>query len=100
MDHGNLFMILLKPRDDIIYKELPNALLIRENSNFKKLEKIQLETVVSINGKVVNRSDETINNEIDTGEIEVSIKTFKIIGSCKELLYQFLVIKNMQRILD
>ena len=79
-DHGNLLFIDLRDNYGIT-----QCIIDKENSNFKKLEKIQLETVVSINGKVVNRSDETINNEIDTGEIEVSIKTFKIIGSCKEL---------------
>ena len=79
-DHGNLLFIDLRDNYGIT-----QCIIDKENSNFKKLEKIQLETVVSIDGKVVNRSDETINNEIDTGEIEVSIKTFKIIGSCKEL---------------
>ena len=32
---------------------------------------MQLETVIKIEGKVVDRSSETINKEIDTGEIEV-----------------------------
>ena len=68
-DHGNLLFIDLRDNYGIT-----QCIIDKENSNFKKLEKIQLETVVSINGKVVNRSDETINNEIDTGEIEVSIK--------------------------
>ena len=40
----------------------------------KQLEKTQLETVVRIDGTVVNRSEETINKEISTGEIEVAIK--------------------------
>ena len=59
--------------------------MCKANSNFKELEKIQLETVIRIEGKVVNRSKETVNSEIDTGEIEVGIKTFnisfKIIGT-------------------
>jgi aspartyl-tRNA synthetase len=38
-----------------------------------------------LNGKVVNRSKETINKEIETGEIEVVIKNFKVLGTCKEL---------------
>ena len=37
------------------------------------MEKTQLETVIKIKGKVVNRSDETINKDIETGEIEVAI---------------------------
>ena len=35
--------------------------------------------------KLVNRSEETINKEIQTGEIEVEYKNFKILGTCKEL---------------
>ena len=46
---------------------------------------MQLETVVKIEGKVVNRSSETINKEIETGEIEVLIENFRILGICKEL---------------
>ena len=65
--------------------ELPNALLIKENSNFNDLEKIQLETVIKIEGKVINRSNETINKDIETGDIEVSISNFEILGTCKEL---------------
>ena len=49
------------------------------------LEKIQLETVIKIEGKVVNRSNDTINKEILTGEIEVGIESFKVLGACKEL---------------
>ena len=47
------------------------------NSHFKKLEKIQLETVIKIDGKVVERSKDTINKDIETGEIEVEIKNFQ-----------------------
>ena len=44
-----------------------NALLIKKISNFS-LEKIQLETVIKIDGKVVNRSSDTINKDIETGK--------------------------------
>ena len=46
---------------------------------------MQLETVIKVEGKVVNRSKETINNEINTGEIEVTIEKFDVLGTCKEL---------------
>ena len=79
-DHGNLLFIDL--RDDY---GITQCIIDKENSNFIKLEKIQLETVVKIEGKVVNRSDETINKEIQTGDIEVGIQNFKVLGTCKEL---------------
>ena len=79
-DHGNLLFIDLRDNYGIT-----QCIIDKENSNFKILEKIQLETVIKINGKVVKRSDDSINKEIETGEIEVAIKTFKILGECKEL---------------
>ena len=36
-------------------------------------------------GKVVNRSDDTVNKDIDTGEIEVAIESFQVLGTCNEL---------------
>ncbi len=79
-DHGNLLFIDLRDNYGIV-----QCIIDKENKNFKQLEKIQLETVVKIEGKVLDRSSDTINKEIKTGEIEVSIKSFTILGSCKEL---------------
>ncbi len=79
-DHGNLLFIDLRDNYGVT-----QCIIDKENSNFKKLEKIQLETVIQIDGKVINRSEETINKEIKTGEIEVTIKNFKVLGTCKEL---------------
>ena len=79
-DHGNLLFIDLRDNYGIT-----QCIIDRENPNFSDLEKIQLETVIKINGKVINRSKETINKDIDTGEIEVAIKSFVILGACAEL---------------
>ncbi len=79
-DHGNLLFIDLRDNYGIT-----QCIIDKENSNFSDLEKIQLETVIKIDGKVVNRSEETINKEIDTGEIEVAIETFETLGTCEEL---------------
>ncbi len=79
-DHGNLLFIDLRDNYGIT-----QCIIDKENSNFKKLEKIQLETVIKINGKVVERSQDSINKDIETGEIEVVIKNFQILGECKEL---------------
>ena len=79
-DHGNLLFIDLRDNYGIT-----QCIIDKDNSNFKQLEKTQLETVVKIEGKVVNRSAETINKDISTGEIEVGIKKFEILGTCNEL---------------
>jgi aspartyl-tRNA synthetase len=79
-DHGNLLFIDLRDNYGIT-----QCIIDKENSNFSELEKIQLETVIKIDGKVIDRSKETINKEIQTGEIEVIIQNFKVLGKCKEL---------------
>ena len=79
-DHGNLLFIDLRDNYGIT-----QCIIDQENSIFKELEKIQLETVIKIDGKVLKREDATINKDIDTGEIEVAIKSFEILGTCKEL---------------
>jgi len=79
-DHGNLLFIDLRDNYGIT-----QCIIDKENKNFLDLEKTQLETVIKVSGKVVSRSDETINKEIQTGEIEVVINEFEILGTCKEL---------------
>ena len=79
-DHGNLLFIDL--RDNY---GLTQCIIDKENKSFAELEKIQLETVLKIQGKVVKRTNETINKDIETGEIEVVIEKFETLGTCKEL---------------
>ncbi len=79
-DHGNLLFVDLRDNYGIT-----QCIINKDNKNFSKLEKLQLETVIKIDGKILARSDETINKDIATGEIEVSIDNFFILGNCKEL---------------
>ena len=55
-DHGNLLFIDLRDNYGIT-----QCIIDKENPNFSKLEKMQLETVIKVEGKVVDRSKETIN---------------------------------------
>ena len=79
-DHGNLLFIDLRDHYGIT-----QCVIDKENKFFKELEKLQLETVIKINGKVVERTKETINKDLSTGEIEVVIEKFEIVGKTKEL---------------
>ena len=79
-DHGNLLFIDLRDNYGIT-----QCIIDKENKNFSELEKTQLETVIKVNGKVVIRSDETKNKDIETGEIEVAISEYETLGTCKEL---------------
>ena len=79
-DHGNLLFIDLRDNYGIT-----QCIIDKSNENFKSLEKIQLESVIKINGMVVERSLETVNSELKTGEIEININSFEVLGACKEL---------------
>ncbi len=79
-DHGNLLFIDLRDNYGVT-----QCIIDKDNKYFSDLEKMQLETVIKVEGKVVNRSKETINSEIDTGEIEVVIEKHEVLGTCKEL---------------
>ena len=79
-DHGNILFVDLRDNYGIT-----QSIINKDNKNFNELEKIQLESVVQINGEVVDRSKDTINKDIETGEIEIKIESFKVLGSCKEL---------------
>ena len=79
-DHGNLLFIDLRDNYGIT-----QCVIDKKNDLFKKIEKIPLETVTQIEGKVVKREKDTINNDLNTGEIEIQITNFKILGTTKEL---------------
>ena len=53
-DHGNLLFIDLRDHYGIT-----QCVIDKENKFFKELEKLQLETVIKINGKVIERTKET-----------------------------------------
>ena len=79
-DHGNLLFLDLRDNYGITQCVIENSHL-----QFKEIEKLALETVIKIEGNVISRSEETINKELNTGEIEVSIISFKVLGGTKEL---------------
>ena len=79
-DHGNLLFIDLRDNYGIT-----QCIIDKDNKSFHDLEKMQLETVIRVEGNVVARSKDTINYDIQTGEIEVSINKFSVLGICKEL---------------
>ena len=79
-DHGNLLFIDLRDNYGIT-----QCVVDKNNQIFKKIEKLPLETVIKISGLVIERSNETINKNISTGEIEVKINNLDILGQTKEL---------------
>ena len=64
---------------------ITQCVIDKKNDLFIKIEKIPLETVTQFEGQVVKRDKDTINKELNTGEIEIKIINFKILGTTKEL---------------
>ena len=79
-DHGNLLFLDLRDHYGL------TQLVIDEGKTiFKDIEKLPLETVIQIEGKVLERKKDTINKNLNTGEIEVGIEKYKILADTKEL---------------
>ncbi len=79
-DHGNLLFVDLRDHFGITQCVIEN-----KNKNFKDLEKIKPESVITIYGKVAKREENTENKDLSTGKIEIKINEIKILSEAKEL---------------
>ncbi len=79
-DHGNLLFLDLRDNYGITQCVIENT-----HKNFKEIERLPLETVIKLDGKVLERTKDTLNKELNTGEIEISIISYEILGTTKEL---------------
>ena len=79
-DHGNLLFVDLRDNYGIT-----QCVIDKTNKLFLQLEKLNLETVIKVDGVIIERSEDTINREIPTGEIELKIENFVVLGECIEL---------------
>ena len=52
---------------------------------FQEAEKVRNESVITINGKVVKRSDDTINESLSTGKVEIYVETLEVIGNSDDI---------------
>ena len=68
-DHGNLLFIDLRDNYGIT-----QCVIDGTHSLFEEISKLSNESVLTISGEVVKRSDETINKNLQTGEIEIKIQ--------------------------
>lgn len=70
-DHGHLLFIDLRDHYGIT-----QCVMGSSNPHFQIAEEARLESVITLTGKVVQRTPETLNAQMVTGEIEVLIDTF------------------------
>ncbi|MDR1335112.1 MAG: aspartate--tRNA ligase, partial [Holosporaceae bacterium] len=79
-DHGNLLFMDLRDHYGIV-----QCVADASSKFFADVEKIRNECIVTINGNVVERSPETINNTNPTGRIEVKITEFTVMSYVENL---------------
>jgi aspartyl-tRNA synthetase len=82
-DHGNLLFIDLRD-----HYGLTQCVVDVSSPIFKKLEKVRVESVLSITGKVIRREGDLINTKLPTGEVEVGIEEVEILSEAQVLPMQ------------
>jgi aspartyl-tRNA synthetase len=79
-DHGGLLFIDL--RDNY---GLTQIVFAPSSPAFAAAEKVRAESVIQIDGKVVERTKETVNPNLPTGGIEVQASALEVLGAAEEL---------------
>lgn len=79
-DHGGLIFVDLRDRAGLVQVVFDPAC---GEENFTKAEAVRNEYVLAVEGEVIPRSDETINPNLATGEVEVAAKTLRILNKAK-----------------
>ena len=84
-DLGGLIFIDLRDRTGIVQLAFDDA---TEKSVFEKASEVRSEYVLAAEGTVRRRS--AVNNEIPTGEIEIEVKSLKILGRAETPPFEIL----------
>ena len=82
-DHGGVLFIDLRDNYGL------TQLVSYPESGFKyEVAHLQKENCIKVTGTVKKRDPDTVNAKISTGEVEVEIITYEILGSCDPLPFQ------------
>jgi aspartyl-tRNA synthetase len=79
-DHGGLLFIDLRD-----HYGLTQCVLEPDSPFFETLERLRVESVVCVTGDVVARTDDTVNGNLPTGEVELRVKDLTIHSEAEEL---------------
>ncbi len=79
-DHGGLLFIDLRD-----HYGLTQLVVDPDSSAFSLAEKVRSEWVIKIEGEVKKRTDETINKDLPSGEVEIFIRDLDVLSEAKEL---------------
>ena len=83
-DHGGVIFIDLRDRDGLVQVVVnPDA-----DEKFAKAERLRAECVLQITGKVIARTDETINPNMVTGKIEIVAEDLNVLSMAEPIPFQ------------
>lgn len=87
-DHGGVYFIDLRDHygvTQVVTSDQDDRLIKLTTERYNEVVGLSYETVLTVTGKVVARSDETVNKDMKTGEIEVVIEDYEVISKADTL---------------
>ena len=72
-DHGGLLFVDLRDHYGVT-----QCVINVDSPLFEEFEALRNETVITVTGEVVKRTEDTVNPKMDTGEVELKIKTMDV----------------------
>ena len=82
-DHGHLLFLDLRD-----HYGLTQCVIDTSAASFKAVEQVRVESVVTVTGKVVARTADTVNDKLPTGRVEVQIAEFQVQSHAEQLPLQ------------
>ncbi|MBE1237120.1 aspartate--tRNA ligase [Phaeovibrio sulfidiphilus] len=82
-DHGSLLFIDLRD-----HYGLTQIVCDQSDPVFPTLERVRVESVVCVTGQVVNRTAETVNPDIPTGQVEIRAREAEVLSAAEVLPIQ------------
>jgi aspartyl-tRNA synthetase len=82
-DHGQLLFVDLRDHYGITQCVIDSA-----SPLFVQLEAVKLESVICVTGKLVERSAETVNPKLPTGQVELQVAAYELLSEAEPLPIQ------------
>ncbi|MDR0367019.1 MAG: aspartate--tRNA ligase, partial [Rickettsiales bacterium] len=79
-DHGGLVFIDLRDHYGITQCTLSEG-----HEHFSRLERLRIESVISVEGEIVGRSPETVNPNLPSGRVELEISSLDVLSEAEIL---------------
>lgn len=81
-DHGNLIFVDLRDRSGLVQLVFDPSI---SNDAHKNAHILRSEFIITIQGTVINRAKNTVNNELPTGHLEIQVRSLTILSKAKTL---------------